>query len=418
LLAWLAFCALMLAAAAVDLLVISRQAADLPPCLAGKFGSLPTFARQIVFWLLVGVLFNVLIWVLLGQAAAGAWLYGYILEYILSIDNVFVFRAVFLSYSTPSLQVERALFWGISVAVVLRLLFFGVGTELLSMGFLARVAFGLALVYSGVKTLRSSDDDDEGDPRDNPLVQCIARLLPVSESYTDDAAFFVRTPDSSGSAELQPPATMIGASTEEAAEAKLPADESATGKDRFDPGWEGGRMPASDTGRTTLRVTPLFLVVVTLGIVDVIFAVDSVTAKISSVTGLGVGLSFFLNLSSSAFAMFVLRSLYHVVSILASMFRFLGYGVGIVLVLIGVKLILSGHVDVGMFTSCVIILTILIASILLSVAVPTPPDGGRPLPSPAESQCELQGEEERGAGKEAGGYSPASSPPRNEALFT
>jgi len=386
-LGWLAFCIFILGSASVDLLIISRPDAYLPASLAGKLRSVPTFARQIAFWLLSGILFNMIIWNLLGRAAAGAWLYGYILEYVLSIDNLFVFQAVFRSYSTPSLQVERALFWGVSAAVLLRLVFFWVGTEMLSMGFLARCFFGLALIYSGIKTLRSSDEEDEDDPAKNPLVQCVARLLPVHDRYADEADFFVRVSE----IEVGQPRPAVLGDAMDSPEIQM----SEMGTDRSTPHsvaecvdvsefHDRGPMPTSVSGKSRLKVTPLFLVVITLGIIDVVFAVDSVTAKISSITGWTESISFFINLSSSAFAMFVLRSLYTVVSILSSMFQFLGYGVGIVLVLLGVKLMLSGYVEIGMLASCATILLILLAAILASVVLPAPAGdserSGRDLP--------------------------------------
>ncbi|CAE8598936.1 unnamed protein product, partial [Polarella glacialis] len=99
-----------------------------------------------------------------------------------------------------------------------------------------------------------------------------------------------------------------------------------------------------------LKVTPLFLVVVSLGLIDVIFAVDSVTAKISSVAGFAP----------------------EVVDLMVHMFRFLKYGVGSVLVLIGLKLILTGYVEVGMLASGSLILAMLAVSVLASVIVPPP----------------------------------------------
>merc|ERR1712110_961966 len=119
-----------------------------------------------------------------------------------------------------------------------------------------------------------------------------------------------------------------------------------------------------------LKVTLLFLVVVTLGIIDVVFAVDSVTAKISSVASFSPAINFFLNLTSSAFAMFVLRSVYFLLDVMVHMFRFLNYGVGFVLILIGVKLIVSDYVDIGLIASCAIILSILLISILASCVFP------------------------------------------------
>jgi len=264
-----------------------------------------------------------------------------------------------LAYSTPPAQVDRALFWGVSIAVVLRLAFFGVGTEILNLGFVARCFFGLALIYSGIKTLRDSDGEEEDDPRENPLVRCIARLLPVHDSYDSEAAFFIRVPD------LQhkgPQPVALGIAVTETLDTTYGADGGGSP--------QGGGSGTMHVVRGSLKVTPLFLVVVTLGVIDVIFAVDSVTAKISSASGLDARVSFFLNLTSSALAMFVLRSLYTFVGVLSRTFRLLNCGVGAVLVLIGAKLMLSGLVEIDMLTSCAVILCVLAASILASVLLP------------------------------------------------
>eukprot|EP00933_Yihiella_yeosuensis_P006537 TRINITY_DN11125_c0_g1_i1.p1 TRINITY_DN11125_c0_g1~~TRINITY_DN11125_c0_g1_i1.p1 ORF type:complete len:447 (+),score=73.61 TRINITY_DN11125_c0_g1_i1:58-1398(+) len=394
---WVIFVTGMSAAAAVDVMLVSRP--SLP-------GSWPVFAKQIAFWLISGMLFMIFVWEILGSAAAGSWLYGYFLEYTLSIDNLFVFQLIFKAYSTPENQVERGLFWGISGAVVLRLLFFAVGTEILAMGLGARIIFGLVLVYSGVKTLWESDDDEEdSDPSQNVLVRCISALLPVHDNYCEEPSFLVRVPRSSADASSSPPPTVLGSTPDGKTKAKARDLELATMMDVEDGAHDAPEDPSSSRevqqGRESesngtaedanargaenndsaadlrpptidhvLKVTPLLLVVLSLGIIDVVFAVDSVTAKISSVQGFKPEVSFFLNLTSSAFAMFVLRSLYMVVDMLTDMFRFLKYGVGTVLVLIGIKLMLAGYFEVSMLHSSGAILTILAFSVLASILFP------------------------------------------------
>lgn len=286
-----------------------------------------------------------------GGSAAASWSYGYFLEYMLSVDNLFVFQLVFKAYATPEgLHIERALFWGISAAILLRLAFFGLVTSLLAMGFFAKLAFGLLLIYSGIKAFW--DDDDEADPSKNLLVRCVARHLPLHDKYSEEPRFFVRVKVEGLESAAEPPregAKIIGKSKDEV--------ELHGMMDVDDP-----QHPAA----SSLKVTPLFLVVLTLAFIDVIFAVDSVTAKVSSVHGFDPKVSFFLNLSSSAFAMFVLRSLYLVVDMLTQSFRFLKYGVGIVLGFIGIKLIISGWYEVSMTLSSLLIVGFLLCSIVAS----------------------------------------------------
>lgn len=367
---WILFLVVMLLTAIVDVLCVSR----VRPNSASNFCRLPVYAKQIIFWLLSGMLFVLVVWQLMGLEAAGSWLYGYVLEYTLSVDNLFVFQLVFKAYSTPEAQLDRALFWGISAAVLLRLAFFEVGTEILALGFIARLAFGLVLVYSGVKTLKD-EDDDEDDPSQNCLVRSLARILPLHDQYGERPVFFLAVLK-----EAETPKPSVIGSPNNGLELQGLTDN----EERMEAP-SPSASPTQPRGTYVWKVTPLFMVVLTLGIIDVIFAVDSVTAKISSIAGFEPRISFFLNLTSSAFAMFVLRSLYMVVDALSHMFRLLKYGVGAVLILIGVKLVLAGYVEIGNLLSGGLIVSLLLLSILASVI----------LPAPAEEE---QAADEAGAG--------------------
>lgn len=348
---WSSFFFAILLAAAVDVCYISRPKVSLSSC--------PSYVKQIIFWIFCGFGFSAFVFVTEGTSAAASWSYGYFLEYMLSVDNLFVFQLVFKAYATPEgLHIERALFWGISAAILLRLAFFGVGTSLLEMGFFAKLAFGLLLIYSGIKAFW--DDDDEADPSKNLLVRCVARHLPLHDKYSEEPRFFVRVVKLEGQEG--------GAVPGEAREAREPGAK-IIGKTKDEVELHGMMDVADDPQHpqaASLKVTPLFLVVLTLALIDVIFAVDSVTAKVSSVHGFDPSVSFFLNLSSSAFAMFVLRSLYLVVDMLTQSFRFLKYGVGIVLVFIGIKLIISSWYEVSMTLSSLLIVGFLLCSILAS----------------------------------------------------
>lgn len=398
--AWLGFALVVLTASLLDIFLVTgggkRGATRSVPCDIERVSSAEDtascarsadaqrVARQIVFWLGASALFNVYVFALLGAQGAGAWLYGYILEYLLSVDNLFVFRMVFQAYSTPAKQVDKALFWGIGVAVVLRLVFFSLGTGILALGFFARLFFGLCLIYSAVKTVRDSEDDED-DPRENPCVRLVTRLLPLYEGYTDDGTFFVRAPAVCAAGEPAP--SVIGTPTPASSLVELSgfmddhvrshAQAAASAAEADGPDSMESPPPGVATndsfevdGPVRTRVTLLFLVVLSLGIIDVVFAVDSVTAKISSIENFSSGVNLFLNLTSSAFAMFVLRTLYFIIDIMVHMFRFLSYGVGTVLALIGIKLILSGWVDIGMLESMLTIVFLLFSSVLASVVCP------------------------------------------------
>lgn len=361
---WAPFLATICLAAAMDVCYVSRGSRE--NC------HLPSYARQIVWWVLVGILFGGWVVLLLGWSAGASWSYGYFLEYMLSVDNLFVFQLVFKSYATPESHVEGALFWGIAAAILLRLGFFGVGTSLLAMGFVSRLVFGVLLIYSGIKAFW--DEDKEEDPRKNLLVRCVARHLPLHDRYTEEPIFFLHVEELPPAVELAPVAVPTGAA------AGLGPAPKVLGMRKTEELELHGMMDVEDASAQAsklkrLKVTPLFLVVLTLAVIDVIFAVDSVTAKVSSVHSFDPSVSFFLNLSSSAFAMFVLRSLYLVVDLLTQSFRFLKYGVGVVLVFIGLKLILSHWVEVSMSLSSLLIVSFLICSIVVSY-LPCCKDGG------------------------------------------
>eukprot|EP00930_Biecheleria_cincta_P001976 TRINITY_DN103050_c0_g1_i1.p1 TRINITY_DN103050_c0_g1~~TRINITY_DN103050_c0_g1_i1.p1 ORF type:complete len:414 (+),score=75.51 TRINITY_DN103050_c0_g1_i1:29-1243(+) len=352
---WIFFLVVMLVTALVDVLCVSRIRPNSP----SRFCRLPVYAKQIIFWLFSGIFFVCVVWQLMGVEAAGSWLYGYVLEYSLSVDNLFVFQLVFKGYSTPESQLDRALFWGISAAILLRLAFFEVGTVLLDAGFFARLAFGVVLVYSGYKTLKD-EDDEEDDPSQNCIVRSLARILPLHDQYSEEPVFLVSVLQEEDGT---PKPSVIGSPSALELQGLSENEEGAS---------PTASTPSGSRGTYVWKLTPLFMVVLTLGIIDVIFAVDSVTAKISSMAGFQPNVSFFLNLTSSAFAMFVLRSLYMVVDALSHMFRLLKYGVGAVLILIGLKLVLAGYLEIGNLTSGALIISLLLLSIVASVVLPAP----------------------------------------------
>jgi len=232
--------------------------------------------------------------------------------------------------------------------------------------------------------LRNSDDGEE-DVRQNPIVRCLARVLPVEDSYSEPPLFFVRVfPDKElqptvlGRASLETEHTSIIGEREDAGQvvgSREVHEESHGSEEAVEAGQASRSSPATN-GPGTLRVTLLFLVVASLAIVDVIFAVDSVTAKISSIASFDPSLNLFINLTSSALAMFAFKSLYILIDMLVHMFRFLNYGVGSVLILIGVKLMLSDYAEVDELRSSIIILAVLALSMLVSVLLPEGPKAG------------------------------------------
>lgn len=222
-----------------------------------------------------------------------------------------------------------------------------------------QVFFGLVLIYSGFKTAWTDDDDD--DPRENRCVQLITRCLPISDSYDDSGALFARVLITSKPS-VQTDPHIFGAASGPATE-DIPELEPGTARDG------SGGTPAQDEEKA-MRGTMLLLVVVVLGVIDVIFAVDSVTAKIAEYDNT------FINFSSSAFAMLCLRSMYFVLIRLLKYFRFLKYGVAAILVLIGIKLIVSKWVKVEEIVSLAIICGVFFLSMVVSIIFPAEEEYG------------------------------------------
>lgn len=167
---WIAFNAGVLSVLAIDLFGFQRKA------------HAPS-AREAAIWTAVWVAlslgFNALVWHWEGQAKALEFLTGYLVEYSLSIDNIFVFVLVFSYFAVPAAYQHRVLFWGILSALILRGLMIGVGVALASAFHWVLYLFGAFLVFMGIKMLFSKRKAIGG----SPLLRFVRRLLPVSDTY-------------------------------------------------------------------------------------------------------------------------------------------------------------------------------------------------------------------------------------------
>jgi tellurite resistance protein TerC len=234
---------------------------------------------------------------------------GYVLELSLSVDNLFVFLVIFTYFAVPDEQQHRVLFWGILGALILRGVFIGAGVGLINRFHWLLYVFGAFLVYSGISIFRSGDR--QVDPEKNPVVRVVKRWLPVVPEYRD-GKFFVRLAE------------------------------------------ENGRLYA----------TPLLIVLLVIETTDVLFAVDSIPAI------LAITLKAFIVYTSNVFAILGLRSMYFAVAGLMKVFRFLHYGLAVILVFVGLKMILEDHFDVPIFVTLGAVAGVLLLSILFSVAYP------------------------------------------------
>jgi len=260
---------------------------------------------SILVWIAVAGAYAVFVWLYRSPAAGTVWITGYVLEWILSMDNLFVFHLVFEAYRTPANQIHKAVFVGIVGAVAMRLVFFMVLSSLLHLFHWVRFVFGAFLIWSGVEAARSEDDDGD-DITDTRLVRSLKWFL------------------------------------------------GARLMDDYDH--KGGAMFMHDS-RGRVRCTMLFVVICCLEFTDIIFAVDSVSAKVSQIP------SEYLAFSSSVLAMFGLRAMFFIINDLVQMFDMLKYGLCIILMFIGVELMISQWVRLPPGMVCLCILAVFIISI-------------------------------------------------------
>jgi tellurite resistance protein TerC len=282
------------------------------------------------------------------------WMSGYMLEWMLSFDNLFVFHLIFSVYCCPDNLKHRPLYLGILGAVVFRLAFIFIGEYLMHAMAFMHLVFGAFLVYTGIKTV-SADEEDE-DPSQNPVVLWLQDHIPFVSVYDSNARFFVKCPiNENGEPNIPEDAMVMPEPTE---------------TDRLidEEGDEVKRIPVVDfsrfegtTQRTQTRATMLFLVVICLEISDVLFAVDSVSAIVAQVNDL------FLAYTSAVFAMLGLRATFFIIDVLVQLFSLLKYGVAIVLVFVGVKLMIGRYYHIPASIVCVVLVGAIAGSMVASV---------------------------------------------------
>jgi len=219
--------------------------------------------------------------------------------------------------------------------------------------------FGAFLVYTGIKTL-TSDEDDE-DPSQNAMVQWLQEKVPFINMYDKSGAFFVKVPVTSQGVAMPDGSKYMSADAERCPEAgKLNEDEGLR-YGTMDFSYQDKATQPSQVTHWETRATMLFLVVCCLEISDLIFAVDSVSAIVAQVPDL------FLAYTSAVFAMLGLRATFFIIDVLVHMFELLKYGVSAVLIFVGIKLCLSHYYHIPPGIVVLVLVTCIGSSILASV---------------------------------------------------
>lgn len=276
--------------------------------------------RWSVFWIALSFVFAGVVWLESGHVAASDFVSAYLIEKALSMDNIFVFILIFRYFNVAEEYQHKVLFYGIIGAIIFRAIFIFAGVSLIKLTYLppftlwgreyhinlVMAFFGLFLVYAGIKSWNHNSQETK-DFSGNWVVRIAHALFPFTPDYAG-SRFFVR---------------------------------------------QAGRLLA----------TPLFLVVLVVEGTDVMFAVDSIPA-IFAVTD-----DPFILYTSNIFAILGLRSLYFLFANLMPLFRFLHYGLAIILTFIGVKMLLDDiwHVEISSPLSLSIVAGVLIISVLASL---------------------------------------------------
>lgn len=295
---WGAFVAFVLTMLALDLFLFHRDA----HAVTAREGAMWT-----AIWMSMGIGFTFIIWAWQGGALAGEYIAGYLLEYSLSADNIFVFVLIFSYFAVPSDLQHRVLFWGILGALVFRATFIGLGAALLDRFHFMFYVFGAFLVFTGIRMARHGEM--EVHPEQNIVLRGIRRLYPITPTYHGQK-FFIK---------------------------------------------EAGKRMA----------TPLLAVLIVVETTDIIFAVDSIPAIF------GVTEEPFIVFTSNAFAIMGLRALYFLLANMMNRFSYLQLGLSAILVFIGVKMIgeATGRIHVPIYVSLGFIILSLGIAIFMSLRV-------------------------------------------------
>jgi len=351
--AWAIFTTVFLALIIFDNVILHRNPASL------------TVNRAIgytLFWIMWAGLFCGWVAWWYSTASAYMWWSGYMLEWMLSFDNLFVFHLVFKSYACPDYLKHRPLFFGILGAVIMRLVFIFIGEYLMHAMSFMHLIFGAFLIYTGVQTVASDDEDD--DPSQQPIVLWLQSRVKLVNVYDSKGAFFVQCPiNASGEPDIPDDCIVTLQEEQESTERTRLLSDGEEGA-----GAETARKVAVvDFSRidpskpTERRATMLFLVCVCLNLCDLIFAVDSVSAIVAAVDDL------FLAYTSAVFAMLGMRAIFFLINIMVHLFDLLKYGVAFILVFIGVKLMIGNFYHIPSSVVCGVLVGAIGTSMLASV---------------------------------------------------
>jgi len=300
---WIGFNVVVLAILALDLGVLHRREAKVSVKEAATWSGV---------WVALSLCFALAVYITLGRQSGLEFLTGYLIEYALSVDNIFVFVLIFAYFNVPEKYQHRVLFWGIIGALVLRGVMIVAGSALVTRFAWTLYIFGAFLVFTGIR-MAFQKAEDAYNPDHDPVLRLSRKLIPVTTDYHGDH-FFVRRPN--------------------------------------------------QQGKLRIAATPLFIVLLIVDTTDVIFATDSIPA-IFAVTR-----DPFIVYTSNICAVLGLRALYFLLAGVVDKFVYLKLGLSIVLIFIGLKMLLEHFIHVPIVASLGAVGAVLGTSIFASVRWP------------------------------------------------
>ncbi|MCU0764033.1 MAG: TerC family protein [Hydrogenophaga sp.] len=300
---WLVFVAFVIAALFVDFVVLKKQGAHEVGVREALWWSLA--------WVALSLVFNALFWWAIKDVSGSTavanekaleFLTGYLIEKSLAVDNIFVFLLIFTYFAVPPAFQKRVLMIGIIGAIVLRTIMILVGAWLLEQFHWILYVFGAFLILTGIKMWWAAGQDESLD--DNPALKLLRKVMPVSKQYDGEKFWTI----------------------------------------------ENGKKIA----------TPLLMVIALVAMTDVIFAVDSIPA-IFAITK-----DPFIVLTSNVFAILGLRAMFFLLQAAASRFHLLNYGLAVILVFIGTKMMIIDIYKIPVAVSLGVVLGILTITMIWS----------------------------------------------------
>jgi tellurite resistance protein TerC len=296
---YLVFGIVLLLAVILDLGLLSKRSATI---------SLRKALLQTIFWVVLALAFGIFVWFEKGRTEALEYVSAYMMEWSLSIDNIFVFILIFSFFKIKEDHEARALLMGILMAIVFRIIFISVGVILVDRFSWILYIFGAFLVYTGFKIFTVKHADDEFDPEANPVYKFLNRFLPIIH---DD---------------------------------------------------EGGKFFIRRNGKRFF--TNMFVIVILLATTDIVFALDSIPAVFAIVASKEEMIIY----TSNIFAVLGLRSLFFLLKGAVNKFEYLQQGIAVVLIFIGLKMLAEiVHFIVPAYISLIVIIICLAGSIIYSL---------------------------------------------------